>query len=197
MSNMNLHIKDALDGASPGTLIASPETTTLHGPLRALIGKDAANLVLKRAGRTGVLHMSEAELVATTGIAPELARRLVVARRLFATRRRPTNTIQCSSQVLEALPVGLSMLETEVLLGIALDTAMKPIATVFFAKGGATGAAIVPRDVFTPLLRLNTKCSSWSTTIRAVRQHRHGMTSCSRMQSPSSAMHLTSNSSII
>lgn len=154
MSSSFFHIRDALHGASPGTLIASRETATLHGPLRALIGKAAANLLLKHAGRPGVLHMDAAELVATTGLEPDLADRVISARRLFAAARRPGSPVASSKHVLDVLPAGLSDLEVEVLLAVALDVRLAPIGVVLLAQGGPSSAVVIPRYVFTPLVRL-------------------------------------------
>jgi DNA repair protein RadC len=157
MKSSNLHIKDALDSASPGTLIASRETATLHGPLRALIGKEAATLVLKHAGRPGVLHMDASALAATSGVAPELAERVVSARRLFAAARHLGPALSTSQRVLDVLPVGLADLEVEVLLAIALDARLAPMGVVLLAQGGPSSAVVVPRYVFTPLVRLGAR----------------------------------------
>lgn len=157
MSNTHLHIRDALDGAFPGTLIASQETKALQGPLWALIGRHAATLVLKHAGRAGVLHMDAAELVTTTGVTKDAAERLVAARRLFHVARHREPPMPSPRHVLDALPPGLADLEVEVLLAIALDAGHTPIGTVLLAQGGPTSASVVPKHVFTPLVRLGAR----------------------------------------
>jgi DNA repair protein RadC len=154
MNLSHFHIKDALQGVSSGELIASLETSVLHRPLRALIGKEAARLVLRHAGRPGVLHMNASELAETSGIELELAERVVTARRLFAIARHPSPALSSSQHVLDVLPAGLADLEVEVLLAIALDIRLTPIGVVLLAQGGPSSAVVVPRYVFTPLVRL-------------------------------------------
>jgi DNA repair protein RadC len=56
--------------------------------------------------------------------------------------------------VLDHLPPGLGSLETEVLLGFALTSSFAIKALFLLAKGGVSGAAVTPTDVFVPLVRL-------------------------------------------
>lgn len=155
---LNLHIGDVLHGASPGTVLPSPETTTLRNELAALVGRKSAARVLKYAGRIGVFHMAPRELAATASIPFGHAHRIAAARQLFDghTPSR-TPTVHSARALVAMLPRGLGNLETEVLLAVALTGRLEPTATVLVAKGGVDSAAVLPRDVFMPLVRLNAR----------------------------------------
>jgi DNA repair protein RadC len=151
----NIQINDALSGASLGSVLCSGEATTVTEPLKRLIGDAAATNVLTWAGATGLRSMSAAELAEVTSIDVALAERLVACRDLsLALDVRKQPRLECSRSVVRALPTGIETLETEVMLGCAIDVRSRLIATVLLARGGKSHTAVTLRDVFTPMIRL-------------------------------------------
>jgi DNA repair protein RadC len=55
--------------------------------------------------------------------------------------------------VISELPAGLATLESEVILGFALNAAMAILGTFLLAKGGGCQTVLSSRDVFVPMLR--------------------------------------------
>lgn len=157
MNNSNLHIEDALNGASPGNIIDGSRYAVVRRPLQRLIGRQAGRTLLARGGTIGLWHWSSAQLEAA-GIQRAAADQVIAARELFGRHRlRLRPLANCPEQVLETIPAGLGHLETEVLLAVALDARLRSIGTILLAQGGADGAAVQPRDVFVPLVRLNAR----------------------------------------
>lgn len=151
----NLQIKDALSGASLGSVLGNREHAAVAEPLRRLIGDTAAESVLKWAGIVGLRSMSAAELTNVTTVDLEVAERLVASRELsLALDARKQPRLESSRAVVRALPIGIETLETEVMLGCAIDARSRLIATVLLARGGKTNATVMPRDVFAPMIRL-------------------------------------------
>lgn len=154
----NLHIKDALDGVKSGGVLRSRDTCAIGESLSRLIGESASDAVLAWAGTVGLRHMDAAELVQTTGISEEAAAKIVATRDLHAaleTYDEPELT--CSQEVLRALPRDLRNLETEVILGCALNARARLIAMVLLGRGGAGQTALTPKDVFQPMVRLGAR----------------------------------------
>lgn len=153
MSHLQIH--DALHRASPGTLLGSPNDSDFTIHLRALVGSEAAQDILQWAGHVGIRRMTADELVEAAGISSEAAERIVAARELHhALGRYRALSIGGVPDVVAALPRGFGHLETEVLLGFALNARSCLIGTIVLASGGSTGLSVRPKDIFVPLVRI-------------------------------------------
>lgn len=153
-----LQIMDALGGTALGSLVRSPNDSAVADALERLIGENAAASVLTWAGHVGLHHMSEAELVTTTGIDAALAARVIACRNLAAALEHYEEPeVACSKDVVRALPPELRSLETEVILGCVLNALGRMTALVLLGRGGAGQTALTPRDVFLPMVRLGAR----------------------------------------
>ena len=151
----HFHIKDALQGASVGGLLRARGSSAVAEALSRLVGDAGADSILNWAGLVGLRHMAAPELVQVSGIALELAERVVACRdlsRALDEMERPY--LDCSRHVVQSLPRDLGSLETEVMLGCALNARSELIATVLLARGGSSQTALTPKDVFLPMVRL-------------------------------------------
>ncbi len=154
---MYLHIKDCIEHVSPGGLVGALSDHALYRALARVAGHAAARIVFETVGESGVLALSARELEQLAGIPRAAATRIVAARELGELLQRSTlPRIGGASDILRHLPLGLAALETEVLLGIALNGSLEVRAVVLLAKGGSHSAAITARDLFVPIVRLNT-----------------------------------------
>lgn len=154
----NLHIKDALDGVEPGGILRSRDTCAVAEPLSRLVGESAASAVLAWAGTVGLRHMDIAELVRCAGISQGAAEQIVATRALQAALDDYDEPeLTCSQEVVRALPRDLRSLETEVILGCALNARARLIAMVLLGRGGAGQTALTPKDVFQPMVRLGAR----------------------------------------
>lgn len=127
----------------------------VRSALTWLVGTSAAKQVLCSTGMAGLLHMTAAEIAASSHISPHIAERIVALRYLGTLfvheSKRP---ITCHAKVIEALPALVRSADYEMVIAIALDARLAPKAVVCVAQGGVTQATLHARDVFRPMLRL-------------------------------------------
>ncbi|MCC6523789.1 MAG: hypothetical protein IT373_14120 [Polyangiaceae bacterium] len=103
--------------------------------------------------------MTATEMAETAGVPLRVAESVVAARSFGAElREEKPHRIRTVADAIAALPVGLELVETEVVLAIALSVTSTLIETVLLAKGGGASAALEMRDVFRPLVRLGASC---------------------------------------
>lgn len=151
----HFHIRDALQGTSVGGLLRAKGSSAVAEALSRVVGDTGAESILNWAGLVGLRHMAAAELVEVTGIALELAERVVACRDLSrALDEMEQPYLDSSRHVVQSLPRDLGALETEVMLGCALNARSELIATVLLARGGSSQTALTPKDVFLPMVRL-------------------------------------------
>ncbi len=151
---MLFHIQDALQ-VPVGGMVPLAEDTYAAELLRRAVGKQAATRLVSQVGATAALRLSAADLATIGGVSSKLAERLVAARdyaHAVLTRRR-TQTASADA-VVAALPKDFAFAEVEMLFAFALDGAFHVKGVALVAKGGASEAAVTPRDVFLPLVRI-------------------------------------------
>jgi DNA repair protein RadC len=152
---MHLHVKDCTE-LLPGSLVRNTSGHALHRALAHVSGNTAAQTILDTVGENGLLGLSANDLVRLGGIPRATARRIVAARELGELLTQLASPrVTRSSEILRHLPLGLRTFEIEMLFGVALNAILEVKAVVLLAKGGAHGAAVTPKDVFVPLVRLN------------------------------------------
>jgi DNA repair protein RadC len=78
---------------------------------------------------------------------------VVAAREFGATLLRPTLSAAGPAAALAAIPSGLELFGTEVLLGIALSGAHQVLGVALLAKGGTKRSCVSMADIFTPIVR--------------------------------------------
>ncbi len=150
-----VHISEAVLRFDQGAVLPTEDTSRLYASLRRLVGRSATDKLLTTAGPSGVRRMPSSELAAVSGISEPLAKRVVAARDFGeGLHCSPESRLRSSSDVARLLPLGLERFEVEVMLGIALSSALDVKAVVLLAVGGSTGASLTMRDVLVPLLRL-------------------------------------------
>jgi len=149
-----LSIRDHLALTSTGSCLGEPRDARLVQALGAVVDDTVAAHVVRTLGRPGLEKLTVAELVATCGIAEPAARRIAAARDLALAFSEAAPTVRHAGEVLDQIPSGLASLETEVLLAVALTASLAVTGLILVAKGGSSAAAITPRDVFVPLVRL-------------------------------------------
>jgi len=145
---------EAPAGANACAVLPTPSRERLRGVLKKLVGPRDCRRLLDSAGEAGVLRWPASHLAAASGVNPRSAERVVAAREL-----RPENDrgfaplLTCAADVLEHLPPGYATWETETVLALALSATNQVQAVLLVAQGGGSSAALVPRDVFAPLVR--------------------------------------------
>lgn len=151
----HLQTADALHRASPGTLLSPSQEPDFVPHLRALVGIEATQEILQWVGTVGLRRMSADELAEAAGIPSDAAEKVVAARELhYSLGRYRTLSVGGVQDIVAALPRGFGHLETEVLLGFALNVRGCVIGTIVLASGGSTGLTVKPKDIFVPLVRL-------------------------------------------
>lgn len=132
--------------------------TELGKALANLIGPRAGARILERAGEPGLRAWSAPELAATCDVPLRAAETLVAARTLYGSvPRRPSSRLTCPADVMGHLPPGFSAFEVEVVVAVGLDGQNRVTSLVLAAQGGGSLAALEPRDVFAPLMRLRAR----------------------------------------
>ena len=151
---MHLLFSDSLAHLEPGNVIPSHRETALFDALQVLAGTDRANLLLRRLGANGLEHMDSHEIATSGGVSLELAEQIVAAR-VFASalHDHPLPSASCYERLLAVLPQDFARLEREMLLGVALTGRNSVKAVVVVSVGGIAGTCLVPRDIFSPMLR--------------------------------------------
>jgi DNA repair protein RadC len=101
-----------------------------------------------------VFKWPASHLASTCGIPISSADKIVAARDLkLGAAHRSSAEIKCAKDVLSHLPRDFANWETETVLALALSNTSRVQAVLIVAQGGCSSAALVPRDVFTPLVR--------------------------------------------
>lgn len=150
---MYFHISDQIAYVPEGGHLRSFEDRSLLTVLRQLMSPKYAERVAAQVGLAGVRTLPIASLQRQCDIPRAVARRIKCARELANLFAQHHNVIASSNAVIAELPAGLATLETEVILGFALNAAMALLDVFLLAKGGASKACLSSRDVFVPMLR--------------------------------------------
>jgi len=151
---MYLHIRDQIASLKPGARFRELRDAQLVESLSAFVDDSVARRVAESVGIVGLRSMSRAELQHCCSLTDDEVSRVIAAREL-ADAFLPTEPItSCVANAIAHLPPGLSMLESEVLIGIALTARLNVRGTLLLSKGGVASAAVTPRDIFVPLVRL-------------------------------------------
>ncbi len=141
-------------GVEGGSVLPTPDRERLRGALTKLVGQRDCRRLLDSAGETGVLRWPASHLAAASGVPERAAEKVVAARELRLDKSRGSfSRLTCPADVLRHLPAGYATWETETVLALALSAANQVIAVLLVAQGGGSAAVLVPRDVFTPLVR--------------------------------------------
>jgi len=153
--HLHFHISDQIAYVPQGERLRAFEDRQLQAILNHLISPKFAERVVRGVGATGLRTLPVDVIQARCDIPRPVARRIKFARELanlFAIRE---TAIASSNAVIAELPAGLATLETEVILGFALNAAMVILDVFLLAKGGGSQAALSSRDVFVPMLRVS------------------------------------------
>ncbi len=151
---MNLHIRDQITSLPTGGLFADLRDARLVQSLSAFVNADTAQHIVEAIGTIGLRSMSKAELQHCCDLSNEETSQVIAARELAESFMPIEPVASCVANAIVHLPYGLALLETEVLIGIALTARLNVRGTLLLSKGGIASAAIMPRDVFVPLVRL-------------------------------------------
>ncbi len=151
---MHLHIRDQIATIPTGGLFAELRDARLIQSLSAFVNADTAQHIVEAIGTVGLRTMSQAELQHCCDLSNAEISQVIAARELAESFMPPEPVASCVANALVHLPPGLALLETEVLIGIALTARLNVRGTLLLSKGGVASAAVTPRDVFVPLVRL-------------------------------------------
>jgi DNA repair protein RadC len=148
------HTRDMQQGAGTGAVLPTGERERLKSALTKLVGPRDSHRLLDSAGEAGVLRWPASHLAAACGVPQKSADKVVAARELHLHRQgdKP-GRISCPSDALAYLPPGYATWETETVIALALNAASQVQAVLLVVQGGSSAAALIPRDVFTPLVR--------------------------------------------
>ena len=143
-----------VDHLSDGELIAILlGTGSRNEPVPAL----AERLLLRAGGLRGLAQAGSAELAQVTGVGFGKAARIVAAlelgRRAGALPLVRGARLSSSEDVFRAFGPLLGALRHEELWAVALDARQRVLTRLLLARGGVSGCALSPADVFRPLLR--------------------------------------------
>ncbi len=153
-----LENRDTPEGSTGSIIQPRGESIEFGQALAKLIGAEAGSRVLERAGELGVKAWSARELAATCDVPLQAAETVVAARTLYESAAdRTVPCITCAADVVKHLPRGFAALEVEVVIAVGLDGRNSVRALVLVAQGGGSLAALEPRDVFAPLVRLRAR----------------------------------------
>jgi DNA repair protein RadC len=151
---MHLQLHESAVSLEPGDVLLDDRDNALAESLSTLVGDDRAEQLLRRLGPNGLEHMTEEQIATSAGVPMHCAERIVAARTMAcAVRERRTPRGSTPERLLAALPEGFGRLEHEVLVGFALTGANRIKAVVVLSVGGLSGAALMPRDAFVPMVR--------------------------------------------
>lgn len=147
------HISDQIAYVPQGQRLRSFEDRQLQAVLSQLVSPKFAERIVVGVGASGLRTLPVDSIRARCDIPRAVARRIKCARELANLFAMRDNVIASSNAVIAELPAGLATLETEVILGFALNAAMVILDVFLLAKGGGSQAALSSRDVFVPMLR--------------------------------------------
>ncbi len=145
---------DASVAGVPGEPVASPEWSDLAD----LLGSEVANHLASAPG--GWRTLSDEELGQRGFEARQ--RHLVQRLQRLAQPRRPRlpfGPVSSPADVGAIYVERLGHLDTEVVIALALDGQNNVIQELEVARGGVHGAALVPADVFRPLIRAGARAA--------------------------------------
>lgn len=135
-------------------VLPSPRQGRLRAALAKLVGPRDSQRLLDSAGEAGILRWPASHLVAASGVKQRTAEKVVAARELRPEKHDASApVITCAADVLKHLPPGYANWETESVLVLALTPSNRVQAVLVIAQGGGSSAALVPHDLFTPLVR--------------------------------------------
>lgn len=142
------------ENLSDGELIAILlGTGTRDEPVPAL----AEKLLVRIGGLRGLAHAGGADLAGLSGVGAGKAARIVAAlelgRRVSALPLVRGARLTSSEDVHRAFGPLLGHLHHEELWAVALDARQRVLTRLLLARGGISGCALQPADVFRPLLR--------------------------------------------
>jgi len=145
---------EGVENLSDGELIAILlGTGTRDHPVPAL----AEKLLLKVGGLRGLARTGTPELAELGGVGASKAARLVAAielgRRVRALPLTRGTRLASSEDVFHAFGPLLGQLRHEELWAVALDARQRVLTRILLARGGISGCALQPADVFRPLVR--------------------------------------------
>ena len=151
---MHLHIRDQISSLTPGARFGDLRDARLIESLSAFVNPKTAQRIAESVGTVGLRSMSQTELQSCCDLSDDETSRVIAARELAETFMPMEPIASCVANAVAHLPPGLSLLETEVLIGIALTARLNVRGTLLLSKGGIASAAVTPRDIFVPLVRL-------------------------------------------
>ncbi|MFT3927404.1 MAG: DNA repair protein RadC [Myxococcales bacterium] len=142
------------ESLSDGELIAILlGTGTRDEPVPAL----AEKLLLRAGGLRGLARAGGTELASLSGVGASKAARIVAAmelgRRISALPLVRGVRLASSEDVFRSFGPLLGQLRHEELWAVALDARQRVLSRVLLARGGVSGCALQPADVFRPLVR--------------------------------------------
>jgi len=151
---VHINIRDQISNTPVGGRFACLRDARLVQALGAFVSTEAAHRIVKAVGIIGCRSMTAAEVQNCCQLSDEETSRVIAARELAESMMPQEPIASCVASALVHLPPGLALLETEVLIGIALTSRLNVRGTLLLSKGGTASAALTPRDVFVPLVRL-------------------------------------------
>jgi DNA repair protein RadC len=152
---MHLQLNHTSDLCEPGDVLVGAREASILEALKTLVGADRAEQLLRRVGPVGLEHMDADEIAASAGVPHRTADMVVAARTLAnAVRERKLPRGSRPEHIVAALPPDLALYERELLLGIALTGMNRVKAVVVLSVGGTAGAAVLTKDVLTPMVRV-------------------------------------------
>lgn len=141
-------------GATASSVLPTTARRRLRAALVKLVGPKDCQRLLDSAGETGILRWPASHLAAASGVTQRSADRVVAARELRPEKLDSSApVVTCAADVLKHLPPGYATWETESVLVLALSASNRVQAVLLIAQGGGSSAALVPHDLFTPLVR--------------------------------------------
>jgi DNA repair protein RadC len=153
-----LENRDTPEGSTGCIIQPRGESIDLVQALATLVGAEAGSRILAHAGEPGIRAWRAEELAATCDVPLHAALTVVAARTLYDGHvTQPATPITSPRDILDHLPPGFAALEVEMVLAIGLDGRNRVRALVLVAQGGGSLAALEPRDVFAPLVRLRVR----------------------------------------
>jgi len=152
---MYLPIGDQIALVADGHRLREPDDARLARAVSAFADGHEAVALVASVGRAGLRQMTAAEMAETGNVSETIAERIVAARELGELLAHAGSFACGAADIVDHLPPGLVALETEVMLGFALNGSLAIKALLLLSKGGLAGMALTPRDVFVPMVRLS------------------------------------------
>lgn len=152
---MLFHISDQIAFVPQGQRLRSFEDREILTVLSQLVSLKYAERIVASVGALGLRTLPVDTLRSLCNIPRPIARRIKCARELANLFAISGNVTTGPNAIIAELPAGLATLETEVILGFALNATMAILGIFLLGKGGGVQVAVSSRDVFIPMLRAN------------------------------------------